>query len=44
MVQNYLKENSVNNQPRPIVIQRILAFSKFYPITKIQHEELQKQV
>lgn len=41
MVQNYFEENSVSlNEPRPIVIQRILAFSKFYSLTKLQYEEI----
>ena len=45
MVQNYLKQNSISlNKPRSIVIQRILAFSKYYSITKKQHDEIEKQV
>ena len=45
MVQNYLKQNSIsNNKPSSIVIQRILAFSKYYSITKNQDNEIEKQV
>ena len=45
MVQNYFKKNSISQkQPRSIVIQRILAFSKYYSITKEQHDEIEKQV
>ena len=45
MVQDYFKKNSIfQKQPRSIVIQRILAFSKYYSITKKQHDESKKQV
>ena len=45
MVQNYSKKKSFSQkQPRSIVIQRILAFSKYYSITKEQHDETDKQV
>ncbi len=44
MVKNYFKKNSVSqNQPRQEVIQRILAFSKYYSITKVQHDEILEQ-
>ncbi len=44
MVENYSKKNFVyQNQPRSIVIQRILAFSKFYLHTKVQYEEILKK-
>ena len=44
MVKNYFKKNSVShNQPRQIVIQRIIAFSKYYSITKVQHDEILEQ-
>jgi hypothetical protein len=45
MVQNYSKKKSFSQkQPRSIVIQRILAFSKFYSFTKVQHDEIEEQV
>ena len=45
MVQNYFKKNSIfQKHPRSIVIQRILLFSKYYSITKEQHDEIEKQV
>ena len=45
MVQNYSKKKSFSQkQPRSIVIQRILAFSKYYSITKEKHDEIEKQV
>ena len=45
MVENYSKKKSFSQkQPRTIVIQRILAFSKYYSITKEQHDEIEKQV
>jgi hypothetical protein len=41
MAKNYFKKNLVSkNQPRQIVIERILAFSKYYSITKVQHDEI----
>ena len=45
MVQDYFKKKSIiKKQPRSIVIQRILAFSKYYSITKEQYDESRKQV
>tara|TARA_B100000941_G_C28487878_1_gene546091 strand:- start:1538 stop:1675 length:138 start_codon:yes stop_codon:yes gene_type:complete len=45
MVQNYFKTKFISQkQPRSIVIQRILAFSKYYSITKKQHDEIDEQV
>jgi len=44
MVENYSKKNFVNqSQPRSIVIQRILAFSKFYLHTKVQYDDIVKK-
>ena len=44
MVENYSKKNLVHqNQPRSIVIQRILAFSKFYLHTKVQYDDILKK-
>ena len=44
MVENYSKINLVHqNQPRSIVIQRILAFSKFYLHTKVQYDDIVKK-
>jgi hypothetical protein len=34
MAQNYFKTQKYSVQPRPIVIQRILAFSKYYDKSK----------
>ena len=41
MEQNYLKKNLVNG-PRRIVIQRILAFSKYYEQNKKETQDLER--
>ena len=41
MEQNYLKKNLVNG-PRQIVIQRILAFSKYYEQNKKETQDLER--
>ena len=44
MVENYSKKKFVyQSQPRSIVIQRILAFSKFYLHTKVQYDDIVKK-
>ena len=42
MKQNYSKKNNLENGPRPLVIKRILIFSKYYNQNKEKVKDLVK--
>ena len=42
MKQNYSKKNKLENGPRPLVIKRILTFSKYYKQNKEKVKDLVK--
>lgn len=42
MEQNYSKKKYIANKPRPLVIRRILNFSKYYERNKLELKDLEK--
>lgn len=42
MEQNYSKKKNLVNGPRPLVIKRILAFSKYYELSKKNVDDSEK--
>ena len=44
MEQNYPKKKIIDNGPRQLVIQRILAFSKYYKLNKKESKALKENI
>ena len=43
MEQNYPKKKIIANGPRQLVIQRILAFSKYYNLNKKESKDIERR-
>ncbi len=43
MEQNYPKKKIIDNGPRQLVIQRILAFSKYYKLNKKESKGIERK-